>query len=136
MAQAGFIFVRIFKDLKTQSYQLLPAHLNLPLLFGLGFFFIGVEVEEPFGLALYSLCDFLPDFALLVLVLGGWFKEKFCDFRFLIAKDLVGSIGGFLYFFILEFLVGDIEGELNHPEGEGLVPVAVLDELGEMRPDL
>ena len=44
--------------------------------------------------------------------------------------------GGFFHFLVLELGVGEVEGEADHAEFEGAVAMAVLDELGEVGPDL
>lgn len=48
----------------------------------------------------------------------------------------MGGKGGFFQFLVFELGVGEVEGEADHPECEGAVAVTVLDELGEVGPDL
>ena len=48
----------------------------------------------------------------------------------------MGGKGGFFKFLVFELGVGEVEGEADHAECEGAVAVAVLDELGEVRPYL
>ena len=54
VAQAGLIFIRVLQNLQAQGHQLLPCDLDRPLLLSFCGFLIGIEVEKPLSLALYT----------------------------------------------------------------------------------
>lgn len=54
------------------------------------------------------------------------FEEEFCYLSFFIAKNLVGSVRCRADRRIFKIFVGDVEGELEHPEDERTMSATVV----------